>query len=310
MTPTLLQLFPLADPARAALAERFALVDGTTRALRDAAIARDGLRIDAVLTTGGHGLTAAEMDAMPTLRFVGAFGVGYEGIDLDAARARGIVVVNGPGVNDDSVADHALALLLGAIRRVRVSDLAVRAGIWRDDLPDAGQLAGRRVGLFGYGHIGRKIARRLVAFDVEVAYHARRRVDDAPHPWFEDLHALATWADDLVVAAPGGPDTRHRVDARILAALGPQGFLVNVGRGSIVDTAALVEALASKTVAGAGLDVYEGEPEPPQALFPFDDVTITPHVAGSSPQAMANALALFLDNATRFFAGQAVRTPV
>ena len=309
-TPLLLVLNPMSDAHRAAIAAQYVMVYAPDAAQRQAAIAARGAEVDAVLTIGSIGLRAAEIDAMPALRLVCALGAGYENIDVAHAKARGIVVANGAGTNDDCVADHAMALLLAAVRAIPQFDRACRAGAWRSELPTQPNVSGKRIGLLGLGAIGRKIAKRAGAFDMEIGYCTRAQHDDVSFVWFEQAQALAEWCDFLVVAVPGGPATRHLVDANVLAALGPGGYLVNISRGSVVDTAALAEALRAGRVKGAGLDVYESEPKPPVELFDFDGVVLTPHVAGTSPEAVQATVDRFLQNARRHFDGQPVVSPV
>jgi lactate dehydrogenase-like 2-hydroxyacid dehydrogenase len=220
------------------------------------------------------------------------------------------VLVNGAGTNDHCVADHAFALLLAVVRDVPYLDGATREGLWRDGLPMRPNISHKRLGVLGLGNIGEKVARRAAGFDMEVGYHNRKPREGSPLRYFDSVTALAQWSDFLVVATPGGPGTRHLIDARVLAALGPQGFLVNVSRGSVVDTAALAQALIDGTIAGAGLDVYEGEPKPPQALLPLRNVVLTPHLAGRSPEAITASVDNFLNNAKRHFAGEPVLTPI
>lgn len=310
MNPVLLLLIPLVPRALDRLRGHFELILAPTQAERDAAIASHGAEIDLVLTNGSVGLTADEVDAMPRLRFASVLGVGYENVAIDHCRRRGIMLANGAGTNDDCVADHALALLLAVVRAVPAFDAATRRGVWRDALPMRPHLAGRRLGILGLGAIGRKIAGRAAGFGLEIAYHSRTPKFDVPYRHFTSLHELAEWCDLLVVATPGGADTRHLVDAKVLAALGSDGFLVNIARGSVVDIAALADALANRRLAGAALDVYEGEPKPPAALLGLENVVLTPHVAGSSPGALAASLQCFLDNAALHLAGQPVRTPI
>ncbi len=308
--PVLLVLNPMSEAARAQLGERYELVYAPDAPQRAAAIASRGASVDAVLTIGSIGLTAAEIDAMPRVTLVCALGAGYENIDVVHAKARGIVVANGAGTNDDCVADHAFALLLAAVRAIPQFDRACRAGTWRSELPTQPNVSAKRLGLLGFGSIGRKIARRGAAFDMPIGYCTRTRRDDVEHAWFDSAQALAAWCDFLVVATPGGPGTHHLVDAAVLEALGPDGYLVNISRGSVVDTAALAEALRDGRLKGAGLDVYESEPKPPVALFGFDGVVLTPHVAGTSPEAVQATVDRFLENARRHFDGQAPVSPV
>ena len=303
-------LIAMSERSLAQLRDRFELLLAPTAGERADAIRAHGPRIQVVLTNGVTGLRADEIDAMPQLTLACALGAGYENLARDHARARGIVLANGAGTNDDCVADHALALLLATVRAIPQLDQACRQGVWRDDLPMRPQFSHRRLGILGMGTIGRKIAQRGAAFALTVGYHNRSIVSGSPHRHFDSLHALAQWCDYLVVATPGGAATRHLVDAAVLEALGPQGFLVNIARGSVVDTAALAQALRSGALGGAGLDVYESEPQPPAALLGLPNVVLTPHIAGWSPEAMQASLQCFLDNADLHFAGQPVRTPI
>ncbi|SAL30212.1 2-hydroxyacid dehydrogenase [Caballeronia humi] len=309
-TPTLLVLIPLTSENRALIGAFFGIVDASDSSSRDEAIAAHGENVRAVLTNGTIGISATDIGRLPHLELIGALGAGYENIARDAAKARGIVVVNGAGTNDDCVADHAFALLLAAVRAIPNLDGACRAGRWRDDLPMQPNFSGKRLGVVGLGTIGRKVARRALGFDLEIGYHNRREQPETPYAYFDSLMALAGWADYLVVTTPGGAATHHLIGADVLEALGPRGYLVNVSRGSVVDTAALADALAHGAIAGAGLDVYEGEPAPPALLTGSERVVLTPHVGGRSPEALAASAALFVENATRYFAGQAVLTPV
>ncbi len=315
MNSLLLSLIPLSKPSRQSLADacdefdlELRVVD--ERSQRDAVVAEVAPRAQIVLTNGTTGLRADEIAAMSGLGLIAALGVGYERIDIEAARGRGVPVVNGAGSNAGCVADHALGLLLAVIRGIRRLDIACREGIWRDSLPMFGQLAGKRVGIVGFGAIGSKIAQRIIGCDAEAGYHARSRRDASPLPYFADLGALAEWCDHLVVATPGGADTHHLINADILARMRKHGCLVNIARGSVVDTAALVIALRDGRLFGAGLDVYESEPEPPRELFGFANVVLTPHIGGTSPEAVAASVALFISNLRRFRAGDDLVTPV
>lgn len=308
--PGLLILNPTSPAALATIAQHFDLLHAPDAAQRAAAIARHAGEFRAVLTIGSVGLTAAEIDAMPQLELVCVLGAGHENVDIAHAKARGLVVANGAGANADCVADHAMALLLAAVRGLAPFDRACRAGVWRSALPLRPDVSHRRLGIVGFGAIGQKIARRAAGFEMQIGWHARTRRDDTPYPWFDSVTALAAWCDFLVVATPGGAGTQHLVDAAVLDALGPEGFLVNIARGSVVDTAALAETLRSGRLMGAGLDVYEGEPDPPAALIGLDNVLLTPHTAGASPQAVQATLTRFVENATRHFAGLPVVSPL
>lgn len=308
---TLLLLVAIADEHKALLLERFRVIEALSPAARAAAIAAHGADIELVLSNGATGFTAAEIAACPRLRLLAALGAGHENLDVAAARARGILVCNGAGTNDDCVADHTLALLLASVRALPQQGAALRAGVWRDALPLRPHCRGRRLGIVGLGTIGRKIAARAAAFGMVIGYHNRRPSEAAAGAaWFDSVTALASWADDLVVATPGGAVTRHIVDAGVLAALGAGGHVVNIARGSCVDTAALAAALRAGHIAGAALDVYESEPQPPRELLGLDNVILTPHVAGWSPQAVRATVENFIANVEAWRRGAPLPTPI
>ena len=263
-----------------------------------------------LVTSGFAGLSRQELAALPGLELVCCLGTGYERVDVAAARERGITVTHGAGTNAGAVADHAMAMLLAVMRDLPRLDAAVRRGEWRAAAAPRPIPTGKRLGLVGLGGIGLRVARRAEAFEMPVAYHTRTPRADVPWRHVPDMVALARDSDCLVLAAPGGAATFHMVDAAVLAALGPDGFLVNVGRGSLVDTAALVAALRAGTIAGAALDVFEDEPDVPQALREAPNALLTPHVAGWAPEARTAAITLLRDNIARFLAGKPVLTPI
>lgn len=273
-----------------------------------------GERIKVALTNGRGGISDAEMALLPQLEIVCVTGAGYEAVDLDAARRRGIAVANCPDTNAPAVADSAMMLLLAATRHLLQADRFVRAGGWQEQWRlDVPTLFGKRLGILGLGKIGSRIAYRASrGFDMQVGYHNRSPVEGSPYRYFDHLVALATWADFLIVSTPGGPGTRHLVDAQVLTALGPKGYLVNVGRGTVVDTTALIEALQSKRIAGAGLDVIEGEPAlpPPPELLQIESVVVTPHIAGRSPEARSAATAMIIATLNAHFAGEPLPSTV
>jgi len=305
------------SPERAAAltAAGYTVCQAASYASREEAARAAGDSVRAVLTNGRGGLSGAEMALLPNLEVVCAVGAGYEAVDLDVARRRGIAVANSPDTSAPAVADSAMMLLMAATRHVREADRFVRGGGWQDQWRvDTPTISGKRLGILGMGTIGSRIAYRAACgFDMEVGYHNRSPVADSPYRYFNNLVALATWADFLIASAPGGAATRHLINAEVLAALGPKGYVVNVGRGTVVDTAALIDALKAKQISGAGLDVLEGEPALPPLipqLLEFDNVVITPHVAGRAPEARTAATALIIDNLNAHFAGQPLLTAV
>ena len=310
MKPVLLALMFLSDEHRAQMAQSFELVYAPDAAQAAAAIAAHGERITVALTIGATGLSAAQIDALPHLSLICALGAGYENIAVAHAKARGIVVANGAGTNDDCVADHAFGLLIATVRGIPKLDTLTRQGVWRTALPLPPNVSHKRLGIIGLGTIGKKIAQRALGFEMEVGYHNRSARSDVPHRYFADVTSLAEWADFLIVATPGGAGTQHLVNAPVLKALGPQGHVVNIARGSVIDTAALAQALRDGTLGGAGLDVYESEPAPPAELMDLDNVVLTPHVAGWSPEAVQASVDRFLENARRHLAGEAPVSPL
>jgi lactate dehydrogenase-like 2-hydroxyacid dehydrogenase len=316
MKPVLLVLVFLSDEHRALVAQRFDMIYapneklGADRSNGAAQIAARGHEIQVVLTNGTNGLLAQEIGALPKLELICTVGVGFENVALARASERGIPVCNAAGTNDAAVADHAMAILLAAIRRLPFLNNGVRHGLWRDDIPRPPHVSGRRMGIFGLGAIGRQIAKRAMGFDMEIGYHSRTRRDDTGFRWFNDIVSLADWCDFLVVAAPGGKETYHIVNADVLNALGPNGVIVNIARGTLVDTDAVANALRDKRIWAAALDVYEGEPAPPARLLEFENAVLTPHIGGISPQAIHASVVRFLENAEAHFAGRPLLTRV
>jgi len=314
--PVLLVLVFLSEEHRALVSERFDMLYapndnlGADRSKGAKQIAAHGPDIRFVLTNGTNGLLASEIAAMPKLELICTVGVGFENVDLDAARARGIPVCNAAGTNDAAVADHAMAILLAAIRRLPFLNNGVRHGLWRDDIPRPPHVSARRMGIFGMGAIGRQIARRAQGFDMEIGYHSRTRRDELGFQWFNDILSLAQWCDFLVISAPGGKATYHVVNKTVLDALGPQGVLVNIARGTLVDTQAVAEALHHKRIFAVALDVYENEPMPPTDLLGFDNAILTPHIGGISPQAIHASVLRFLENAEHHLGGKPLLTRV
>lgn len=314
--PLLLVLVFLSEEHRALVSERFEMIYapneglGKDRSNGQAQIATRGQDIRVVLTNGTNGLLAEEIDALPNLELICTVGVGFENVARDRASERGIPVCNAAGTNDDAVADHAMAILLAAIRRLPFLNNGVRHGLWRDDIPRPPHVSGRRMGIFGLGAIGKKVARRAQGFDMEIGYHSRTRRDETGFRWFDDIVSLAGWCDFLVVCAPGGQATYHIVNEQVLNALGPNGVVVNVARGTLVDTDAVATALRDKRIWAAALDVYEGEPTPPKALLEFDNAILTPHIGGISPQAIHASVVRFLENAEAHYAGRPLLTQV
>jgi hydroxypyruvate reductase len=281
----------------------------------DAALAaHEAAKIRVLVTMGTLKSDAALMDRLPNLGLICCYGTGYEGVDLHAAQARGIMVTHSPAANAAAVADQAMALLLAANRRVVMADRFVRDGLWSGHsaarMPVVRGLTGRRVGIFGYGAIGSKIAARAAAFEADVAYHNRSRKPDVPYVFHETLQSLAEWADILMIAARADASNRHIVNKDVLKALGPEGIVVNIARGSIIDEEAMIALLQSGELGSAGLDVYEHEPSVPDSLRAIPHVVLAPHLGGGTFDAQEGMQALVAANIAAFLAGSPVKTPV
>ena len=298
--------FPKAMMLR--IGERFELMDAGGKPPGEVFAADQLAGVSAMITAGGTPLGGAMMDTMPKLGAIVCYGTGYDGVDLVAAAQRGIAVGHSPAANAAAVADLAVTLMLAVTRRLLPADDFVRNGSWAAAKPSPLMRPqpgnpGRRVGVYGMGEIGRKIAARVAAFETEVAYFSRSR-HDVPYQYLPSLEALAEWSSVLMIAVRAGADTHHAVDANILRKLGKGGYIVNISRGSVIDERALVAALAEESIAGAGLAVYETEPHAPDALTAFPNVVLTPHIGGhtlESHTAMQNCV---IANLEAFFAGE------
>jgi len=272
--------------------------------------ARDDVRGLAVV--GGHGrIDGALMQQLPKLEIISSFGVGYDHVDAVEAARRGVVVTNTPDVLTAEVADLAMCLLLSTLRQIPQVDRYLRAGKWPSgNYPLTATLRERKVGILGLGRIGKAIARRLDATDVTVEYHGRHAQAGVPYRYHASLVEMARSCDVLMVVASGGPETHHLVNAEVLEALGPDGVLINVGRGSVVDEKALIEALQNKTILSAGLDVFENEPQVPAELIAMDHVVLLPHVGSASVYTRKAMAQLVVDNLVSWFDGKGALTPV
>jgi lactate dehydrogenase-like 2-hydroxyacid dehydrogenase len=296
------------------IGQSFDLVIGSGKPLIESFGAEELSGIRALITSGGQPLKRDVLDTLPALGAIICYGTGHDGVDLAAAAERGIVVGHSPAANAAAVADLAMTLMLAVTRRLLPAEDYVRSGNWAAAKPSPLMSPqpgnpGRRVGIYGMGEIGRKIAARAAAFETEVAYHSRSR-HDVPYQYFPSLEALVEWCDVLMIAVRAGTDTRHVIDAQMLRKLGKDGYLVNVSRGSVIDQKALVAALNDKTIAGAGLDVYEKEPHAPDALTAFPNVVLTPHVGGHTLESHVAMQDCVIANLAAFFAGERLPYPV
>jgi len=268
-------------------------------------------RVRGVVTSGSVGADRALIEALPKLEIISSFGVGYDPIDIVCAKERGVTVTNTPDVLTDDVADIAMALLLGMMRRMPQGDAFVRQRRWlKDKFPLTDKLGGKVMGIVGLGRIGQAIARRAEPFGIEIRYFGPRRKADIAWRYYDNLAAMAGDVDILMVACPGGRETERLVDATVIAALGPQGYLVNIARGSIVEEPALVDALVNGRLAGAGLDVFANEPQVPEALLSLDNVALAPHVGSGTHETRRAMGELVLNNLAAHFAGRPVLTRV
>lgn len=310
MKPEVLQLCPLSPKLDAALAAEYQIHCLWEQEDAQRYLADQGQRIIGIATAAPVGVPAAVMAALPELRVISCRGVGLDKIDLEAAKQREIQVAGTFGMLSDCVADMAFALLLDCARQLSAADRFVRAGKWQQArYPLTTRLSGKRLGIVGLGQIGRMVAKRASGFDMQVAYTNRRRADGVAYRFEPELVELARWSDFLVIAAAGGADTHHLIDARVLEALGPSGYLVNVSRGSVVDEAALLEALLEGRIAGAGLDVFAHEPNIPQAFLSLDNVVLAPHMGSGTVETREAMEDLVLENLRAFFSEGQVRTP-
>ncbi len=269
-----------------------------------AAFARIAPGIRAICGSGESKVSAELINQLPALEIISIMGVGYDGVDVAAAKARGVMVSHTPDVLNDDVADLALALMLNVARRIPQADQYVRQGRWPSGpMPLARKMSGARLGIVGMGRIGQAIAERARAFGMHIAYTARSAKPALPYAFHATPRELAAASDFLVVITPGGAATRKLIDAEVLRALGPDGYLINVARGSGVDVAALITALQQGTIAGAGLDVFENEPQVPEALRALDNVVLVPHIGSATTQTRHAMAARAFDNLQAHFAG-------
>lgn len=253
----------------------------------------------------------ALIEALPNLEIIAVGAVGYDHIDLQAATERSIMVTNTPDVLNDDTADTAILLMLAVMRRGVEGDAFVRAGLWtKGPLPLGTALSGKKVGIVGLGRIGKAIAQRAAVFGMDISYHGRTEQPDQPYTYYDDLMSMAADVDVLILACPGGDDTHHMVNHKILSALGRRGFLINIARGSVINTEDLLIALRNKAIAGTGLDVFEHEPNVPEAFFTMDNVVLLPHIGSGTVETRTKMGQIVIGNLLAHFEGQPLLTPV
>jgi lactate dehydrogenase-like 2-hydroxyacid dehydrogenase len=278
-----------------------------------AALAEHGRGITALVTSANMGANAELINAMPDLKAICSWGVGYETIDLKAAQARGVVVSNTPDVLTDCVADLAWGLMIAGARRMSQGDRFVRAGRWgqvHGSIPLGTRVSGKNLGIVGLGRIGQAIAERGQGFNMDVRYHNRRARTDVDYGYEASLVELAAWSDFLVVATVGGPETRHLINKEVLEALGPKGIIVNIARGPVIDEQAMIAALESGKLGSAALDVFEFEPKVPEALIANDNTFLLPHIGSASYETRLAMEDLMLENLASFFNDGKLVTPI
>jgi lactate dehydrogenase-like 2-hydroxyacid dehydrogenase len=302
--PEVLIVGKLPADLRQALAEQFALVEGWS--LREQPQQKPGHRI--AVTTGMDGFDAALMERLPDLKLIASQGVGLERIDRAAAAARDITITHTPNILTEDVADFAIGLLYAITRRIAEADRFVRAGRWGPErIAPSTSLHGKRAGIIGMGRIGAAIARRAAGIGMTVAYHGPRPKVDLSYPYVADIGALAAESDALILSCPGGPSTAGLIGGDVLRRLGPNGFLVNISRGEVVDEAALLDALESGAIAGAGLDVFAREPGLNPRFLKLDNVVLTPHSASITREVRVKLIACMIEDISAFLNGTPLR---
>ena len=313
--PRILQIGSLSGSpvANAVVEERYDVLPLWKSSDQAAFLREQAQDIEIAVTSAVTGITAEVINALPNLKAICSWGVGYDTLDIEAAHARNIQVSNTPEVLDDCVADIAWGLLLACPRQIAWGDRFVRANHWENKtatLPLGMRVSGKKLGIVGLGNIGAAIAKRGLGFDMQVGYHNRRQRNDVAYEYFSSLIALAQWSDFLVIATVGGASTKHLINEAVLRALGPQSMLVNIARGSVIDEVALVKVLTESALGGAALDVFESEPKVPDALKTMDNVVLLPHIASSSVETRQAMLELMLNNIDTYVKTGKVVTPV
>ncbi len=311
MKRTVLALQPLLNCEMETLEHKFNVIKLWESTKPDSVILDNSSDITAILSTyNGSGVSKRLMEALPNLEIIAQFGVGYDNVDLVAAKDRGIVVTNTPDVLTDDTADVALFLMLNVARRAVEADMFVRVGRWHSGaMPLSTSISGKTVGIVGLGNIGKAIAQRAEAFNTKIIYNSRSQ-KDVPYTYYKDLKEMAEASDFLILACAGGEETKNIINHEILDALGKNGYLINIARGSVVNEEDLLIALRNKSIAGAGLDVYSNEPNVPDEMIKMDNVVLSPHVGSATVETRSKMGQLVIDNFTAHFEGQPLLTPV
>lgn len=308
-----LQLSPFPFPQISeALAQQFNVIELWKADDPQAVIQAHGADVLGLVTSALTSTPASLIDQLPKLQVICSLGVGYDSIDVQHAQQKGIPVSNTPDVLNDCVADLAWGLMLATARNIGHAERYARAGLWESGpgFPLATRVSRKKLGIVGLGRIGIAIAQRAAGFNMDIRYHNRRQRDDVSYGYEPELTKLATWADFLMIATVGGDSTRHLIGQKELEALGPQGILINISRGSVIDETALITALQQGTIQAAGLDVYESEPHIPVTLRSLDNVVILPHIASATQETRYDMANLVVQNLTAYFHEGKLLTPV
>lgn len=299
--PDLLVTMPLTSEDFAALSSYFNVYDQGNP---------QGLLARGILTNPMQPVDKDLLNQLSQVQIIACSGIGVDNIDLIEAERRGIVVTNVSGVLEDTVANHAIALLLALTRRIISGDQFVRKGQWLDGVMGlSSDIIGKKCGIVGLGVIGKAIAKRVEALGMDVAYYGRHR-QDVPYTYFDNIENMADACEVLMLSVPGALETKHLINGAVLAALGPKGYLINVARGSVVDEVSLISVLQNQQIAGAGLDVFENEPKVPPQLLALDNVVLSPHIASGTYETRALMLSLAIKNLHAFFSGNKLLNPV
>lgn len=272
---------------------------------------RENAKSIEVITTFLSPVTEALVDSLPNLKLIAVGAAGLDHIPHEIARMRGIAVTNTPDVLTSDTADLAMGLVLSLMRRVVESDAFVRAGMWSSQsFPLSTSLQGKNLGIIGFGKIGHAVAKRALSFEMNIAYYGPEKKEEFEYTYFSDVHALAEQSDVFLCSCRGGADTQNLVDSNVLKALGAQGYLINIARGSVVNQEDLLIALRNKDIAGAALDVYDQEPTVPDALFVMDNVVLTPHIGSATKETRRKMGEIVVANIRAFYDGAALITQV
>lgn len=305
MKPEILLIAPLLEHTMDELHHHYQVHHFYEADDKPALLAEIAPRVRAVVTDGGSGVDADVLAALPECRIVTVFGVGVDAVALDYCRQHGIKVTNTPNVLSEDVADMGVALMLAVSRNLINAHEWCKSGQWQQQgpMPLTNRMSGKRAGILGMGSIGLSLADRLKAFGMSVSYHNRRKRSDTDYRYFPSLYSMVQDIDYLIVTAPASADTHHIINQDILDALGPDGYLINIARGTLVDQQALITALSAGQLKGAGLDVFENEPEIPPALVSMPNVVLQPHAASATHETRQAMGRVVLDNLSRFYEG-------